>query len=90
MSTMNQLKKELNGSPAKDVVGEKNEVSINSRLWKARGYNNSYGATELHMQSFEIAKQEFIQLQPKMDSYFKKIKNLGKSLEEAGAPKVLD
>ena len=90
INTMNQLKKELNGSPAKDQVGEKNEVSISSRLWKARGPNNSYGPTELHMQSFTIAETLFNQLQPKMDSYFEKIKVLGKSLEEAGAPEVLD
>ncbi len=86
----NRLSIELNGSPTKNEVGEKNDLSMSSRLWKARGYNNSYGATKLHMESLETAITIFGELQPKMDSYFKAVDRLGEEMEEAGAPEVLD
>ena len=41
------------------IIGEKNELTINDRLWRARGANNSYGPTELHMQSFEEAQKKY-------------------------------
>ena len=89
-----ELKNELNialyGSPSKNEVGEKTEVSIASRLWKARGPLNSYGATTLHMESLAIAESLFGKLQLKMDLYFNEIEKLGKELQKAGAPEVLD
>jgi len=86
----NQLNIELNGSPSKNEVGEKTEVSITNRLWKARGPVNSYGASALHMESLWIAKALFNELQPKMDAYLNLIEKLGTELQKAGAPEVLD
>ena len=42
------------------------------------------------MQSFDIAKEMFNRVKPEMDAYFEKVKKVGKILEEAGAPIVLD
>jgi hypothetical protein len=42
------------------------------------------------MQSFEIAKEMFKRVKPEMNAYFDKVEKVGKILEEAGAPIVLD
>jgi len=42
------------------------------------------------MQSFDIAKEMFKRIKPEMDAYFEKVNMVGKILEEAGAPIVLD
>ena len=88
--TMNKLNKEINGSDSKKKIGEKTEPTINSFLWKSRGTSNSYGPTQLHMESLEIAKSLFNDIQPKMDSYIKQVQEIGKKMEEAGAPILLD
>ena len=90
--TMNMLELKIGGSKAKAEIGEKDFLTINDRLSAARGgwYPNSYGPTELHMQSFDIAKEMFNRVKPEMDTYFENVMKVGKILEEAGAPIVLD
>ncbi|MFL2619735.1 MAG: WD40/YVTN/BNR-like repeat-containing protein [Flavobacteriaceae bacterium] len=90
--TMNMLEKKVGGSKAKAEIGEKDFLTINDRLSTARGgwSPNSYGPTQLHMQSFDIAKEMFKRIKPEMDAYFEKVNMVGKILEEAGAPIVLD
>tara|TARA_Y100000589_G_scaffold332039_1_gene388740 strand:+ start:9193 stop:12573 length:3381 start_codon:yes stop_codon:yes gene_type:complete len=89
---MNSLKIEIGGSPSKAEIGEKDNVSIISRLYNAKGgwYPNSYGPTELHMNSFKMANTLFNKLKSKIDNYLEKVNNLGKKLEDAGAPILLD
>ena len=88
----NQIYAKLYGSKSKKEIGEKEPQSIFNRLSNARGgwYSSSYGPTQLHMQSFEIAKEMFNRVKPEMDAYFEKVEKVGKILEEAGAPIVLD
>ena len=90
--TMNMLERKVGGSEAKAEVGEKDFLTISDRLWAARGgwYPNSYGPTQQHMKSFDIAKEMFNRVKPEMDAYFERVKEVGKILEEAGAPIVLD
>ena len=90
--TMTRLERKVGGSDAKAEIGEKDYLTINDRLSAARGgwYPNSYGPTQLHMQSFDIAKEMFKRVKPEMDAYFEKVEKVGKILEEAGAPIVLD
>ena len=90
--TMNMLDRKVGGSEAKAEIGEKDFLTISDRLSTARGgwYPNSYGPTQLHMQSFDIAKKMFNRLKPEMDAYFEDVEKVGKILEEAGAPIVLD
>ena len=90
--TMNMLEKKVGGSKAKAEIGEKDFLTISDRLSTARGgwYPNSYGPTQLHMQSFDSAKEMFKRVKPEMDAYFENVEKVGKILEEAGAPIVLD
>ena len=89
---MNVLDREFSGSAAKAEIGEKDRLNIMDRLMKARGgwYPNSYGPTELHMQSFDIAKQMYKRSKPKIDGFVEEVRELGKLLEDAGGPLYLD
>ena len=89
---MNVLDREFSGSAAKAEIGEKDRLNIMDRLMKARGgwYPNSYGPTELHMQSFEIAMQMYERSKPKIDGFVEEVRELGKLLEDAGGPLYLD
>ena len=89
---MNALDRKVGGSDAKAEIGEKDFLTISDRLSTARGgwYPNSYGPTETHMRSFDIAKELFNRVKPEMDAYFENVMKVGKILEEAGAPIVLD
>ena len=89
---MNKLKREIGGSPSKAEIGEKDLLTLNDRLSNAKGgwSPSSYGPTILHMQSYEMALQLFERLKPKANNYIKQVKELGKKLEEAGAPILLD
>jgi hypothetical protein len=52
---------------------------------------NSYGPTKLHMESYDMAKAMFEELQPKMEQFSKvKVPALAKKLEANGAPAVLN
>ena len=92
VTVMNALDREIGGSPSKEEIGEKDNVSLFSSLYSSRGgwYPNSYGPTELHMESFKVATTLFERLQPKIDAYLEKVKAIGKKLEAAGAPVLLD
>ena len=90
---MHALKLQLKGSAAKSEVGEKEQLSIGDRIYFAASglMGNSYGPTKLHMESYEMAKKMFDELQPKMEQFSKvKVPNLAKNLEASGAPTVLD
>jgi photosystem II stability/assembly factor-like uncharacterized protein len=89
---MISLDREFVGSGAKAEIGEKDRLTIMDRLSKAMGgyYGNSYGPTELHMQSFDIAQEMFDRAKPKMDAFVKEVHLLGKLLEDAGGPIFLD
>ena len=88
----NTLYAKLYGSVSKKDIGEKEPQTIFDRLSNARGgwYSSSYGPTKLHMKSYDMAKEMFRRLKPEMDAYFENVNKVGKILEEAGAPIVLD
>ena len=92
VANMNSLEREIGGSPSKEEIGEKDNVSLFSNLYSSRGgwYPNSYGPTELHMKSFNVATELFQRLQPKIDTYLEKVNAVGKKMEVAGAPILLD
>lgn len=89
---MNNLKREFGGSEAKAQIGEKDRLTIRDRLMRARGgyYSNSYGPTQLHMESFDIAKEMFERAKPKINNFVKEVNSLGRLIEKAGGPIFLD
>ena len=91
VETMNDLNRTFGGSETRKEVGEKDFLTISDRLSSARGgwYPNTYGPTALHMNSFNMAKELFIQMQPKADEYISRVNNMVSQFEEAGGPTIL-
>ncbi len=83
----------LNGSAARAEVGEKDHLSVGSRLYFAASglMDNSYGQTQLHVESYEMAKAMLEQLEGDIaDLANVQVPALAKKLEAAGAPIILD
>ena len=88
----NALTMALEGSPAKAEVGEKQQPTLAYRLYFAANglVGNSYGPTALHMESFDMAKQLFENLEPRINQFVQQVDQLAEKLEAAGAPLVVD
>ena len=90
--TLNQqlmlLDEEINGSPSKNEVGEKEAASARSRMFTGfRGMGTSYGPTKNHKKSFEIGAKMIAELMPKVKKMYEEdIPRLEKALLKAGAP----
>lgn len=83
------IEKSLEGSTAKNEIGEKGKPTISQRLFVASmGTSNStYGPTPTHKRSLEIAKTEFALLKTSYDKIINEtIPNLEKLLKDTGAP----
>lgn len=81
----------VNGDRSKREVGVKTSPTIQYRLQAAQGgvTNSTYGPTSTHIDSFDIAKKEFIVLSKDLDVIVdQKIPEMKKALKEAGAPDV--
>lgn len=90
---LNRIKYILNGSQAKKEIGEKDIQSINSRLYVAYSgiFYGTYGPTEMHIRSFEIAKQLLKRVQPDIIKLTTMdVPNLEKELLKAGLPPIID
>ena len=90
-----QLKKKLtafdrkvNGSDAKREIGERNNPSVQSRMFVGfRGLSTTYGPTEMHKESLRIAKSEFSVLSAELsDIESGELKRIEDKLSEMGAP----
>ncbi|MGB1020583.1 MAG: hypothetical protein ACPGVF_05725, partial [Flavobacteriaceae bacterium] len=86
------IDKQLNGSPAKKEVGEKDTPTLSSRMSVAsRGfYSNTYGPTQMHMESYDMAATLLIQLKNKVDALSQKVEEVIAKAAAAGAPVILD
>ena len=83
------LKNKLNGNPAKQAVGEKNDPSIQERIEHAfMGTRRStYGPTPSHERSIEIAKSELATLVNSLNSLMERdMVEMEQLLKSAGAP----
>jgi photosystem II stability/assembly factor-like uncharacterized protein len=89
---MKELEHEMSGSDAKAEIGEKDIKSLNSRLYNARGgwRPNSYGPTKLHMESFEMAKNMFENINLTLYKYLELINILNTKFNNSGAPLILE
>lgn len=86
------LEKQLDGSPAKKEVGEKDIPTLSFRLSVAsRGYyHNTYGPTKMHRESYEMAETLTDILSARVDDLDTDVNTLVAKAEAAGAPIVLD
>ncbi len=82
------LDRMLTGSEAKSEIGERNPPTIRSRMGVARrALFSTYGPTEMHRRSLEIAKEEIAKVSKKILSISQKeIPAMEKALQDAGAP----
>ncbi len=80
----------LNGNRSKQQVGEKSRPTIGDRLFAVnRGISlSTYGPTETHKMSLEIAKKEVSEIQKELNGKLSEMKELEKALYDAGAPWV--
>jgi len=90
--TMNSLNIALFGSSSKAEVGEKEDPTVRDRVSIAEKgfFGNSYGPTKMHMESFELAKQQYASLQPELQQFILDTERVEKLLQDAGAPPIVD
>ncbi|CAI8230392.1 MAG: Dispase autolysis-inducing protein [SAR116 cluster bacterium] len=84
------LRKQLEGSPAKNEVGEKNPASWQDHLGVAmRGMGTTYGPTALHKQSLTIAKSMLDQMKGDIKAFTQQASQIEAALKAAGAPYIM-
>lgn len=82
-----QLQLEVEGNPAKEMIGEKNNPTVSDRFSMAyRGASTTYGPTELHKQSLTMAKNQLVTIDSKLTAIIDEIPTLEQQLYQAGAP----
>ncbi len=86
-----ELELEIYGSKAKREVGERTKPSISQRLEAVQmGVSkSSYGPTPTHLESFRIAKQDYLNYQKQISEMEQKVKSIKGQLEKMGAPYLL-
>lgn len=86
-----QLKKTMNGSPAKSEIGEKGNPTVRDRMRAVMSgvSSSSYGPAPVHKKTFALAKKEFQSLVKSFEALTKEtIPELEKELEAIGAPYI--
>lgn len=82
-----EIDEQMNGNRSKQTIGERTRPTVSSRMSVAyRGMSSTYGPTENHRRSFELAKKEMKELQGKLKSANDKMEALSSDLQAAGAP----
>jgi hypothetical protein len=88
---MNLIDVLLYGNKSKKDIMEKDIPQVFERLGIAkRGLYSSYGPTKNHMNSFDIAKNQWDSILPIVEKFIKAVNDLSKELEQLGAPKIID
>ena len=65
-SRLTAINDEMNGNPAKNEIGERNNPTIQSRMFVAfRGMRTTYGPTQNHEASLDIAIADLAKMKPK-------------------------
>ena len=94
---MADLRKELRnmelalyGNPLKSEVGEKNNTSLDERIWAAAGslWGSAYGPTTTAEQSLAVASVELSEYEKKMAVIQLKVQSIYTELKTAGAPPI--
>ena len=99
LNKLNELKDNMNlidvliyGNKSKKEIMEKDIPLVSERISIAKRSisGNSYGPTKHHMDSFNIAKNQWDSISPRVEKFIKAVNNLSKELEQLGAPKILN
>jgi hypothetical protein len=82
------LRKQIDGSPSKNVIGERNPASWQDHLGVAmRGMSTTYGPTPLHKQSLTIAAELLENMKAAIKEVAEeKVPAIEAALKKAGAP----
>ena len=85
------IEEQMRGNPAKSEVGEKNNPTVQSRMWTAyRGLSTTYGPTELNRSSLAIATNQLAALLPQLEEiHSSRIPQIEEALRNAGAPWII-
>jgi hypothetical protein len=86
-----EMEEQMFGNRSKDIVGEKNNPTIYSRLGVAfRGVSNStYGPSQTQKRNLEIAQKEFEEIKPQLDELLdERMPELEEALKDTGAPYI--
>ena len=86
-----RLDQEINGSPSRNEVGERNAPTVSDRFSAGyRGLTTTYGPTGNHRQSLKLAEQQLSELLPTVVRLRDEtIPDLQEALREAGAPYIM-
>ncbi len=87
-----ELNEVMNGSEAKNQIGERNPPSPRDRLFTGyRALSTTYGPTEMHREQVEIGKEELDEFEQELNDFVENVMpSLEKALEEADAPPLED
>jgi len=87
-----ELNEKMNGSEAKNKIGERNPPSPRSRMFVGfRALNTTYGPTEMHRETVEIGKQELGEFKQELNEFIDStMPGLEQDLENADAPPIED
>lgn len=89
-STLRALRKQIDGSAAKDEIGERNPSSWQGHLSTAsRGLGTTYGPTALHQQSLDTASSMLNKIKSKIEAFSAQTKAIEEELKKAGAPYIM-
>ena len=89
-SAISQIKRRLDGSPARDEIGERNPPSYGTHDWTARrGLNTTYGPTAMHRSSLEKSRAIYSELAAEITRLNDEIlPEIEARLMQAGAPYI--
>ncbi len=86
------LKKQMDGSEAKQEIGERTQVTPGSRLYV--GYNalgSTYGPTPMHVNTIEAGRAELKTIQQNLNQFVENVMpQLEKAVQNTGAPPIED
>jgi len=87
-----EMNEEINGSEAKNQIGENNPPSPGSRMFTGfRALNSTYGPTELHKRTVEAGKRELESFQEDLNRIVNTVMpSIERELNAIGAPPVED
>jgi len=87
---LNSFDLKINGSDARDEIGERNNPTVSSRMFVAmRGLATIYGPTANHIESLSIAENEFEKVKTELENIIgNDIPRIEKQLIDMGAPYI--